>query len=61
MTKASQVSLLRVPQLDLRMEEAEDEVKVDWGVSQLETRELQVTPAFTQVKMRGRPVSDIQT
>lgn len=55
MTKASQVSLLCVPQLDLHMEEAEDEVKVDWGVSQLETRELQVTPTFTQVKCEGVP------
>ncbi|XP_044226406.1 C2 domain-containing protein 2 isoform X1 [Thunnus albacares] len=35
-------------QLDLRMQEAEDEVKVNWGVSQLEAGELQVTPCFTQ-------------
>ncbi|XP_044226407.1 C2 domain-containing protein 2 isoform X2 [Thunnus albacares] len=34
--------------LDLRMQEAEDEVKVNWGVSQLEAGELQVTPCFTQ-------------
>ncbi|XP_008285508.1 C2 domain-containing protein 2 [Stegastes partitus] len=35
-------------QLHLRMQEAEDEVKVSWGVSHLETGELQVTPTFTQ-------------
>lgn len=35
-------------QLDLQMQEAKDEVKVSWGVSHLETRELQVTPTFTQ-------------
>ncbi|XP_070699956.1 C2 domain-containing protein 2 [Pempheris klunzingeri] len=35
-------------QLDLQMQEAEDEVKLSWGLSNLETRELQVTPAFTQ-------------
>ncbi|XP_067463507.1 C2 domain-containing protein 2 isoform X2 [Thunnus thynnus] len=34
--------------LDLRMQEAEDEVKVNWRVSQLEAGELQVTPCFTQ-------------
>lgn len=31
-------------QLDLQMQEAIDEVKVSWGVSHLETGELQVTP-----------------
>ncbi|KAM8742064.1 C2 domain-containing protein 2 isoform 1-T1 [Acanthopagrus schlegelii] len=35
-------------QLDLQMQEADDEVKVSWGLSQLETAELQVTPAATQ-------------
>ncbi|KAG7222805.1 hypothetical protein INR49_016057 [Caranx melampygus] len=30
------------------MQEAEDEVKLSWGVSQLETGELQITPNFTQ-------------
>ncbi|XP_034540378.1 C2 domain-containing protein 2 [Notolabrus celidotus] len=35
-------------QLDLQMQEAEDEVKVSWGVAHLETGELQVTPNFTQ-------------
>ncbi|XP_029303914.1 C2 domain-containing protein 2 [Cottoperca gobio] len=35
-------------QLDLQMQEAKDEVKVSWGVSHLETGELQVTPTFTQ-------------
>ncbi|XP_044077401.1 C2 domain-containing protein 2 isoform X3 [Siniperca chuatsi] len=35
-------------QLDLKMQEAEDEVMVSWGVSQLETGELQVTPTFPQ-------------
>ncbi|XP_076607197.1 C2 domain-containing protein 2 isoform X1 [Chaetodon auriga] len=35
-------------QLDLQMQEADDEVKLSWGVSRLETGELQVTPAFTQ-------------
>lgn len=36
-------------QLDLFMEESEDEIKVTWGVSHLDTVELQVTPTFTQV------------
>ncbi|KAG7224461.1 hypothetical protein INR49_015059 [Caranx melampygus] len=35
-------------QLNLQMQEAEDEVKLSWGVSQLETGELQITPNFTQ-------------
>lgn len=35
-------------QLDLQLQEAENEVKVSWGVSHLETGELQVTPTFTQ-------------
>ncbi|XP_031166548.1 C2 domain-containing protein 2 isoform X1 [Sander lucioperca] len=35
-------------QLDLQMQEAEDEVKVSWGVAHLDTGELQVTPTFTQ-------------
>ncbi|XP_059208314.1 C2 domain-containing protein 2 [Centropristis striata] len=35
-------------QLDLKMQEADNEVKMSWGVSHLETGELQVTPTFTQ-------------
>ncbi|KAM7374816.1 hypothetical protein PAMP_007453 [Pampus punctatissimus] len=35
-------------QLDLQMQEAEDEVKLSWGVSHLEAGELQVTPCDTQ-------------
>ncbi|XP_030010555.1 C2 domain-containing protein 2 isoform X1 [Sphaeramia orbicularis] len=35
-------------QLELQMEEAEDEVKVDWRVSHLDTGELQVTRRFPQ-------------
>ncbi|XP_019118994.2 C2 domain-containing protein 2 isoform X1 [Larimichthys crocea] len=35
-------------QLDLHMQEAEDMVKLSWGVSHLETRELQVTPTANQ-------------
>ncbi|XP_056298361.1 C2 domain-containing protein 2 isoform X1 [Pseudoliparis swirei] len=35
-------------QLDLQMQEAADVVKVSWGVSQLEPRELQVKPTFPQ-------------
>lgn len=31
------------------MEEGEDEVQVSWGVSHLDTVELQVSPTFTQV------------
>ncbi|AWP00477.1 putative C2 domain-containing protein 2 [Scophthalmus maximus] len=34
--------------LDLQMQEAKDEIKVSWGLSHLETVELQVTPTFTQ-------------
>ncbi|XP_034405698.1 C2 domain-containing protein 2 [Cyclopterus lumpus] len=35
-------------QLDLQMQEAADVVKVTWGVSRLETGELQVKPTFPQ-------------
>ncbi|XP_074529081.1 C2 domain-containing protein 2 isoform X1 [Halichoeres trimaculatus] len=35
-------------QLDLQMQEAEDELKMNWRVSHLGTGELQVTPNFTQ-------------
>ncbi|XP_041657772.1 C2 domain-containing protein 2 [Cheilinus undulatus] len=35
-------------QLDVQMQDTEDEVKVRWGVSHLETGELQVMPSFTQ-------------
>lgn len=38
-----------VPQLDLQMREAEGEVWVGWGVSHLETWDLQLSPSFTQV------------
>ncbi|XP_076024871.1 C2 domain-containing protein 2 [Genypterus blacodes] len=34
--------------LHLLMREADNEVKVSWGVSQLETRDLQMVPSFTQ-------------
>lgn len=36
-------------QLDLFMEEGVDEIKVSWGVSHLDTVELEVTPTFIQV------------
>ncbi|KAM9846553.1 C2 domain-containing protein 2 isoform 2-T2 [Aulostomus maculatus] len=35
-------------QLDLQMQETEDEVKVSWGVSQLDTEKLRVIPSSTQ-------------
>ncbi|XP_072230839.1 C2 domain-containing protein 2 [Leuresthes tenuis] len=35
-------------QLRLYMREAEDEIKVSWEVSHLDTEQLQVTPTFTQ-------------
>lgn len=38
-----------VPQLDLQIREAEGEVWVGWGVSHLETWDLQLSPSFTQV------------
>lgn len=31
------------------MEEGVDELRVSWGVSHLDTGELEVTPTFTQV------------
>ncbi|CAM9109232.1 unnamed protein product [Lampetra planeri] len=34
--------------LDLQMQEAEEEVRVNWGVSHLESRQLQVIPTLTQ-------------
>uniref|UniRef100_A0A8C4ETJ9 C2 calcium dependent domain containing 2 n=1 Tax=Dicentrarchus labrax TaxID=13489 RepID=A0A8C4ETJ9_DICLA len=52
--KASSFSFLCVPQLDLQMQEANDKVKLSWGVSQLETRDLQVTPTSTQVILRAQ-------
>ncbi|XP_068577312.1 C2 domain-containing protein 2 [Cebidichthys violaceus] len=47
-------------QLDLQMQEAADVVKVSWGVSHLETRELQVTPIFTQDNANTSSVAAIQ-
>ncbi|XP_073336036.1 C2 domain-containing protein 2 [Pagrus major] len=46
-------------QLDLQMQEANDEVKVSWGVSQLETGELQVTPTSTQDNPNASSVAAI--
>ncbi|XP_068188097.1 C2 domain-containing protein 2 isoform X2 [Antennarius striatus] len=34
--------------LNVKMEESKDEVRMSWGVSHLETGELQVTPTFNQ-------------
>lgn len=36
-------------QLDLSMEAGVDDIKVSWGVSHLDTGELEVSPTFTQV------------
>ncbi|XP_042355261.1 C2 domain-containing protein 2 [Plectropomus leopardus] len=47
-------------QLDLQMQEAEDMVRVSWGVSHLETGELQVTPAFNQVNANTPSVAAIK-
>lgn len=47
-------------QLDLHMQEAADEVKVSWGVSHLETGELQVTPSFTQDNANTSSVAAIK-
>ncbi|XP_040908048.1 C2 domain-containing protein 2 [Toxotes jaculatrix] len=47
-------------QLDLQMQEAEDEVKVSWGVSHLEAGELQVTPTFTQNSANSSNVAAIK-
>ncbi|CAB1442638.1 unnamed protein product [Pleuronectes platessa] len=47
-------------QLDLQMQEAEDEIKVSWGVSNLETGELQVTPTFTQDNANTSSVAAIK-
>uniref|UniRef100_A0A3Q3IIY2 C2 domain-containing protein n=1 Tax=Monopterus albus TaxID=43700 RepID=A0A3Q3IIY2_MONAL len=40
-----------VPQLDLHMQEANDEVEVSWALSDLKTLELQVTPTLIQVTL----------
>lgn len=45
--------------LDLQMQEADDEVKVSWGVSHLETGELQVTPTLTQENLNTSHVAAI--
>ena len=42
--------------MDLFMEEGVDEIKVSWGVSHLDTVELEVTPTFTQVHFDQCPV-----
>ncbi|XP_035034359.1 C2 domain-containing protein 2 isoform X2 [Hippoglossus stenolepis] len=47
-------------QLDLQMQEAEDEIKVSWGVSHLETGKLQVTPTFTQDNANTSSVAAIK-
>ncbi|XP_031712787.1 C2 domain-containing protein 2 isoform X2 [Anarrhichthys ocellatus] len=47
-------------QLDLQMQEAADVVTVSWGVSHLETGELQVKPTFTQVNANTSSVAAIQ-
>ncbi|XP_038565038.1 C2 domain-containing protein 2 [Micropterus salmoides] len=47
-------------QLDLKMQEAKDEIKVTWGVSHLETGELQVTPTFTQGNANTSSVAAIK-
>ncbi|XP_071317701.1 C2 domain-containing protein 2 [Trachinotus anak] len=47
-------------QLDLRMQEAAEEVEVSWGVSHLETGELQVTPSFTQDNANTSSVAAIK-
>ncbi|CAF98555.1 unnamed protein product, partial [Tetraodon nigroviridis] len=44
-------------QLDLSMEEGEDEVWISWGVSHLDTVELQVTPTSTQSAISAPPDS----
>ncbi|XP_040006202.1 C2 domain-containing protein 2 [Xiphias gladius] len=47
-------------QLDLQMQEAENEVKVSWGVSHLETEELQVTSTFTKDNANTSSVAAIK-
>ena len=38
-------------QLDLDLQEADEQVKVGWGVSYLDTRDLRLTPSLTQVTL----------
>ncbi|KAM4620835.1 C2 domain-containing protein 2 [Polymixia lowei] len=45
-------------QLDLQMQEADDKLKLSWGVSRLETWDLQLTPSFT--KTRGSSVAEVK-
>lgn len=40
------------------MEEGVDEIKVSWGVSHLDTVQLEVTPTFTQVHFDQHHVID---
>uniref|UniRef100_A0A4W5NHA9 C2 calcium dependent domain containing 2 n=1 Tax=Hucho hucho TaxID=62062 RepID=A0A4W5NHA9_9TELE len=47
-------------QLDLQMREAEGEVFVGWGVSHLETWDLQLSPSFTQDNATGPSVAAIK-
>ena len=41
-----------LPQLDLDLQEAGEQVKVGWGVSYMDTRDLRLTPSLTQVTLR---------
>ncbi|XP_071754437.1 C2 domain-containing protein 2 [Centroberyx gerrardi] len=47
-------------QLDLQMQEADGEVKLNWGVSHLETWDLQLTPSFTQDNAKGSSVTAVK-
>ncbi|KAM3869571.1 C2 domain-containing protein 2 [Diretmus argenteus] len=47
-------------QLDLQMQEADGVVKVSWGVSQLETWDLQLTPSITQQNAKGPSVAAVK-
>lgn len=44
--------MLSTPQLQLHMQEVQDEIKVSWEVSCLDTEGLQVTPVLTQVNLK---------
>ncbi|XP_056140801.1 C2 domain-containing protein 2 isoform X2 [Lampris incognitus] len=47
-------------QLDLQMQESDGEVKVSWGVSHLETWDLQLAPSFTQDNAKGSSVAAVK-
>ncbi|XP_029526932.2 C2 domain-containing protein 2-like isoform X1 [Oncorhynchus nerka] len=47
-------------QLDLQIREAEGEVWVGWGVSHLETWDLQLSPSFTQDNATGPSVAAVK-